>query len=292
MALDYRGTFFFPNRIEGATLSDGAWVEALSLDSLKERLLARVARTIDLDPANARFTVDFGRPLSIGVVALIAHNISLTGRILIEASNNADMSSPQISVAVDAWPALVGAKWDRHNVTWQSRNFWRGTYAPEDVAGQTAKSVYVLDQPVVARYWRVIIFDQSNLKGFIDIGRAFLGESFLQPRINYSYGASTGYETDTIVEKSLGGAEFFDPRESIMVQRFQFDALSDEEGFSRALELTRRAGVHREIIFVPDPSDKRYGAQRVLYGRLRALNPLEQAMFQLNSMSFELKELR
>lgn len=291
MALTYHGRFFFPNRIDSGDLSGGAWVEAMPLTNLQDRLLSRVARSISLDPAHAQFTIDFGKPLSIGALGLIGHNISLSGRIEVQASNGVDFSTLKFSETFDAWPALVGADWDLESLSWNSRNFWRGTYAPEDIEGQTAKSIYILESAVIARYWRVIVRDAGNTDGHIDIGRGFWSETFLQPRINYSYGASFGYETATTVETSLGGVEFFDPRESIMTQRVQFGYLGEEEA-SRALQLVRRAGIHREIVFVPDPSDKRYGAERIIYCRLRQLNPLEQAAFQLNSMAFELKELR
>lgn len=74
--------------------------------------------------------------------------------------------------------------------------------------------------------------------------------------------------------------------------RFQLAYMEDFEAFSQALELTRRAGTWREIFVIADPSDTQFGPVRNFMARLRQLSPLEQVAFQLNSMSFEVKELR
>lgn len=282
----------FPNRVDGATLSGGAWVEAMPLDNLKDRLLSRVARTIDLATGSTWFTLDFGRQRNIRIIALIAHNLSFSAKLRIRGANVADYSTTVYDLESDVWGALVNADWDINALEWENDNYWAGTYTQEDLGGQTAVSSRILPESVNARYWRFDIKDTQNSAGFVDIGRLFIGDAFLRPRYNYAYGGSLGYETDTVVEKSLGGAEFFDPRESLRVMRFDLPLMSDEEGFSQALELTRRAGIHKEIFVVADPDDLVYGPQRNFLGRLRQLNPLEQAMYQLNSMSFEIKELR
>jgi hypothetical protein len=290
MAMTYHGRFFFPNRTDDATLLGNGYIDPLPLPNIQDRLLHRVARSVNLDPANTAFIVDFGRPMSIGVLAVIGHNLSLSGRFGIEASNNLDMSSARLETSLDAWPSSSGS-WNLNNVVWQSRNFWRGTFAPEDVEGQTTKSVLVLPETVVARYWRITPIDPNNVDGYVDIGRLFMSETFLQPRINYGYGAATGYRTATKVETSLGGVKFFDPRESVMFQQIEFHHLNEEEDY-RARELMRRAGIHRELIFVPDPSDRRYGLSRIIYGRFENLNPVQQVMHRNNSVAFNLEDLR
>lgn len=282
----------FPNRVDGATLSGGAWVEAKPLDNLKDRLLSRVARTIDVATGSTWFKLDFGRQRNIRIIALIAHNLSFSAKLRIRAANVADYSTTVYDLESDVWGALVNADWNIDELEWENDNYWAGTYTQEDFGGQTAVSSRILPESVNARYWRFDIKDTQNAAGFVDIGRLFIGDAFLHPRYNYAYGGSLGYETDTVVEKSLGGAEFFDPRESLRVMRFDLPLMSDEEGFSQALELTRRAGIHKEIFVVADPDDNAFGPQRNFLGRLRQLNPLEQAMYQLNSMSFEIKELR
>lgn len=291
-AVSYRILIGFPNRIEGATLSGGAWVESLPLENLKDRALARIARSINLDPSSTTFTVDLGRQRAIRILALIAHNLSFSARLRIRASNDENFAETLHDRTDDVWGALVNADWNIDDLEWENDNYWLGSYTQDETEGQTPISARILPEAVQARYWRFDILDTQNAAGFIDLGRVFIGEAFLSPPVNYGYGAGLGYEDATGIETALSGAEFFDPREPIRVFRFQLAFMDDTTGFSQALELTRRAGVWREVFVVADPSDTVFGPQRNFMGRLRVLSPLEQAMFQLNSMSFEIKELR
>lgn len=295
MSLSRKGRFFFPNRIDEATLTGSGYIDALPLANIKDRLLSRVARSVDLDPENTAFTIDFGRPMAMGVFGIIGHSLSLSGQFRLEAANNEEMADLRYASTFDAWASTTGGRWDRHNVTWNSRNFWRGTFAPEDVAGQTTKTIHMLPEAVIARYWRCTPLDRSNTAGFIDIGRVFLSEMFLRPGINYAYGRAIGFKTATRVAASLGGVKHFDPQESVMTQQVAFQHLTEEETY-RAQELMRRAGIHREVIFVPDPADRRFGPSRVIYGHFEQLNPIQQAMHmngELNgSVSFNLEDLR
>jgi len=291
MAEDHRIIIGFPNRIEDAEVTGGNWYDYLPLANLKNPLLSRIARSADVDPASTTMDIAFDRQRSIRIVALIAHTISTSGRVRIRASDAADFAVLKYDFIFDAWPAVAG-DWNIDELEWENDNYWLGSYSQEDIEGQTPVVVWVLPEVVQAQFWRIDIIDATNVADHIDLGRVFIGDGFLQPRINYSYGATLGYETTTGVETALGGAEFFDPREPLRVMRFQLAYMDDTEAFSQALELTRRAGIHREVFVVGDPADATFGPQRNFLGRLRQLNPLEQAMFQLNSMAFEIKELR
>jgi hypothetical protein len=288
---DYRLLVGFPNRIDAASLSGGAWVESLPLANLQDRALARVARSIDLDLSSTNLTIDLGRQRSIRILALIAHNLSFSGRIRIRASDNPGFATTVYDQTADAWPA-AGGDWNIAELEWETDNYWLGSYSQDETEGQTPIAASILAAPIQARYWRLDIIDLQNTAGFVDIGRVFIGDGFLTPTINYSYGATLGYEDATGVETALSGAEFFDPREPLRVMRFQLANMTDAEGFTQALELTRRAGIWREVFVVADPSDLTFGAVRNFMGRLRTLSALEQAAFQLNTMSFEIKELR
>lgn len=56
---------------------------------------------------------------------------------------------------------------------------------------------------------------------------------------------------------TLSGGAWVEPSSSTHMSscalRFDLPLLSEEEGFSQALELTRRAGIHKEILVVADP---------------------------------------
>lgn len=290
-------TLGFPNRIGEATVSGGNYFETMPLPNIQTRAFAQAARTVDRELASTQFVLDFGRRRSLRILALVAHNLSLSARYVWEASNVADFSTLAFSQAFDAWPRLAGGTWDIHALNWLSNNFWLGGYTQEDIEGQTPVSSQVLPQNVMAQYWRCRVFDRTNKDGFIQIGRVFTSEVFLQPRINMKWGATLGYEDSTTVSTALNGAEFFDVREPIRILRFTLGYLSKEEGYAKALELTRRAGISGEVFVIFDPDDTTFAGQRNFIGRLRQLSPLESIqMFaggsSLTSMAFEIKELR
>ncbi|WP_185982817.1 hypothetical protein [Aureimonas mangrovi] len=286
----------FPNRIDQCEITGGAWVESLPLANLRNRLFSRVARSASAAENATQMVLDLGDPKSIRVLGLIAHTITLQGRLRIEASQFADFRTLVHDTGFrDAWGGLIGAPWMINELEWESDNYWYGTYSREQVEGFTAVSVHVLDAPVFARFWRLSIQDARNPAGFIQIGRLFIGEG-VQPRINYSWGAGAAYETGTQVETALGGAEFFDVREPVRVFRFTLEHMADEEAFGTFQEIVRRAGIHGELMVIPDPTDLYQGLRRNFMGRLRQLSPLEQVTWMnggsAHSMAFEIKELR
>ena len=286
----------YPNRCDTGSYGGGAWVEALPLDNLKTRPFAQVARSVGLAIENTTFTIDFGRSWPIRLFAFLAHNFTVSARIKIEASNADDFSTHILDKTFDAHGALAGGDWDINALEWENDNYWLGSYTAEDTQGQTPISVQLFPQNIVARYWRVTIFDPSNDAGFVQIGRLFLGDAFLQPTYNPPYGSDLGYEDATGIDTALSGAEFFDPREPVRVMRFQLQYLNDVEGYAKALELTRRAGVWKEIFVIGDPDDVLYASQRNFPARMRQLNPLEAVMYgydtDYHSMAVELKEIR
>lgn len=77
------------NRTDEGTLSGGAWQASLPLANLQNRQVQKVARTADAQLASTQFVLDLGQPRSIGVLALVVHNISVTGRYRITASDTA-----------------------------------------------------------------------------------------------------------------------------------------------------------------------------------------------------------
>ncbi|MBI1621508.1 hypothetical protein [Aquamicrobium zhengzhouense] len=286
----------FPNRIDQAsTITGGGWSAGLPLDNLKDRLFSRVARSVDADPANTQFVVDYGRPQRLRILAFVAHNMSLSSRLTIEAAEDEAFTTIFYSAEVDVWTGMLSAEWNIDELEWENDNFWTGTYTAEDIEGFTAVSTHILPGSISARYWRFKIEDPQNDAGYVQIGRLFMGPAW-QPRINYSWGAGLGYEIGTGVETALGGAEFFNVKEPVRVFRFSLDHMRDDEGFGRALELVRRAGIHGEVFVVPDPTDAFQGLRRNFMGRIRQPSPLEQVTWandgSAHSMSFEIKELR
>lgn len=282
----------FPNRITGATLSGGSWEASLPLDNLKKRLISKVARSTDATLASTQFNVDLGAPYPVRVVGLINHNISLTGLWRIRAF---DADSPPTTVYDSGWLyawLITGSAWDIDLLEWELENYWLGSYTLEEITGITPLSIHVVPSVAkIAQEWLIEIDDQDNDADYIQVGRLFFGPGW-QPSINYSAGAGLGLETDTLIEKSLGGVEFFETRETLRGFQFDLDALTLDEGFGAAFELIRRAGLDKEVIFIPDPDDEEHALRRRFMGRLTMLPQILQPYHDHTSVRFEAKELR
>lgn len=284
----------FPNRIDMGTLGGGSWVSGLPLTNIQNRLLARVARSTNVEPESTQFDIDFGQPRRPNIFALINHNASLSATITIQSSND-NFATILDSHEGDIWSGVADADWVIEDLEWENDSFWLGSYSREEIESFTSISTQILNEFRSTRYLRVLINDPLNTNGYFQVGRVFVGPA-IQPIVNYSYGAGLGYETNTAIETALNGAEFFDVREPVRIFRFSLEMMRDNEAYGKFLDLTRRAGIHGEIFVIPDPDDSFQGLRRNFPGRLRQLNPLEQVLWAddgiANSMAFELKETR
>lgn len=282
----------FPNIFDLGNLSGGIWTPGLPLSHLQFRQIGRVARTENASEAASQVVLDYLTPRPVRLISLINHNISFGGQIIYEAANDIDFTDLVYQETADAWAAIGGAEWVLDELEWEADNFWNGTFSLDEVEGLTSLAFHVLPVDISARYWRIRIKDSANDAGYIQIGRVFMGLAW-SPQINMSYGASFGYEDPTSVETAIGGAEYFDQREPYRVLRFTLAHLREAtEGFAKVLEIIRRAGVHGEILVIPDPADFENAQRRNFLGRLRQLSALEHAYFDTMSAAFELKEIK
>lgn len=293
--LDYRILIGSRNRLDEAALSGGSWTAGLPLANLKKRQLAQVARSTNTAQSSTTFTLDFGQPRPIRLIALIAHNCSLSAMARFEIAEDAGFSTRFYDETVEVWTGLLTAPWSLDDLEWEDDRFWLGGLDDEDIAGLTATSTHVLPDARVGRYLRITILDEGNQNGFVQLGRVFAGPA-VSPRINYAWGGMLGYEFATAIEATLSGAEFFDPREGIRVFRFGLQHLQSDEAYGTFLQMVRERGVHGEVFVVPDPTDGFNGLQRNFLGRLRQPGALETVQWENDgpghAIAFEIKELR
>jgi hypothetical protein len=277
----------YNNRADApATLSGGSWLAALPLTNLQDRVFAHVARSSDDALASTKFDLDLIQAKNIRVVALANHNASTNGLWRVRASDDSGFAVLAYDSGwVDIWPTAyaVGVP------EWEDSSFWDYKPTLEERTAFTPLALCVLPQRLAARYWRVEIDDTANPDGYIEVGRLFLADAW-QPEVNATYGAQTGYVTDTLIESSFGGTDYFDPRPNRRVARFVLGAMNLDTGLTRAFDLTRAAGISGEVLFVFDPDDTVHGIWRSFIGRLIDLSPLEYPFPDLHSMAFEILE--
>lgn len=293
--LDYRIMIGSRNRLDDASLSGGSWTTGLPLANLKTRQLAQVARSTDASEPSTTFTLDFGRPRTLRILALVAHTCSLSAMVRYEIGDDPSFASTYYDETVEVWTGLLTAPWSVNDYEWEDDNFWLGGPTTEDIEGLTAVSTHVMPDPRTGRYLRVTIMDEGNVDGFVQLGRLFAGPA-VQPRINYAWGGTFGYEFATAVEASLSGAEFFDAREGTRVFRFSLQHLQSDQAYNTFMQLIRERGIDGEVFIVPNPIGGFESIQRNFLGRIRQPGLLEQVQWENNgpghALAFEIKELR
>lgn len=279
----------FPNRIDAATLSSGAWTAGLPQANLKNRIIGKVARTVDATNASTKLDVDLGAAKNTRIISLVNHNISLSGRYRLRGGADNTFAVTLVDTGwVDVWPVVYPFE----VLDWEADNWWTGKYTAEETAGYTTALTIILSGPVVAQYWRLEIDDTTNVAGYVQAGRIFLGPAW-QPIINMSYGStSIGWETKTEVQEALGGAEYFQMRTPYRVARFSLDWLTENEGMANAFEIDRRAGIDQEVFWVHDTADTVHALRRRFIGRIRTLSPIEFPYQNINKKPYEIKELK
>lgn len=87
------------NRADEGTLSSGSWLSTLPLTNLQNRQVQKVARSTDATNASTKFDLDLLEAKSIGVLALVVHNISSSGDVRITASNDATAYNNDLPVS-------------------------------------------------------------------------------------------------------------------------------------------------------------------------------------------------
>ena len=276
------------NRTDEGILAGGSWLSNLPITNLQNRQVQKVARSNGTGASATKFDIDLGSAKSIGVVALVVHNISVTGSVRITASDSVSFTTLYYdSGNVAVWPSGVIPQ---DLLEWEDDNFWLGTISPEARAGYNSPYIYRVEGNLSLRYWRVEIDDTSNSDGYVHIGRLFLSDVW-QPTYGPRVGAALGMDDTSAIESSLGGSEYFDTRHRARVYRCDLQAMNSTEAYSRVLDLQNLLGIQGEILIDPDTADTANKPRRAFVGRMRSLSPVVESSPGLFDTSFEIREL-
>lgn len=278
----------YQNQTDSGTLSGGSWLATLPLVNLQNRLVQRVARSNGASLAATKFDMDFGVAKTIGVVALVVHNMSVSAKVRVRADDAADFATPTYDSGwVEVWPS---GQIPQDLLNWEDDNFWLGTISANARAGYQSPYIHVLAAPQTYRYWRIEVDDTTNSDGYVHIGRLFMSPAWT-PDVNYNYGDTLGYRPTTKVETSLSGAEYFDVTSAPREFNFTLGSLSKSEAYDYALQIQRLCGIHGEILQVPDQDDTTRIPVRAFVARLLGIDPIEDTDPSRYKAVFKLREL-
>lgn len=284
----------YPNYVDAdarfatVAFSGGWWLPSLPLTNLADPLLVNIAQSVNCTLAATQFWVDLGQPRDVRGIAVP----------FIVGSRDATMRWRGFAAQDSDGTVLGDTDWkDMHPVTYpagtlpfEHPSFLDGRATEEEADIYPAPFVHVFDEAVIARYWLCEIDDTTSTLGSVGVPRVVLAPGW-QPPLNPIYGAGMQWEDPTIVETSLGGAEFFEVLEGRRVFRFGFDYLPDDQALTYAFDMQKRLGIHGQLFYVFDPDDTVHLGRRSMLCRMRALSPIQYAIYRRMSATYELSEV-
>lgn len=276
----------YQNRIDESTFASyGSWEASLPLSNLKNRTLSRVARSTDLAESSTRFRFALAKERPVNVVAIVRHNLSTKAQWRYRAYQDASYTTISYdSGLLEVWPTMSVGFYE-----WEEDGFWSMKMPEEDRELFTATTIHVPSVAYVIQYYEIEFFDDSNSDGFVELGRVFVGRKY-QPTVNMSLGATVGYESRTLVDEAISGAEYFDRRNSVRVTRFNLELLTAADALLNA-DLMKMQDTDQECVFVYDSDDSIGSNRKSFLGRLRSLSAIEQPYMTMYQTSYEIKEL-
>lgn len=278
--------FGYQNRIDESTFETyGSWETTLPLLNLKNRLLSKVARSVDATATSTRLRFAIAKDRVVGVLAVANHNLTVDATFRYRIYSDSGYSTMVYdSGTLNVWPDMPYGYYE-----WEEEPFWDLSMTDEQRILSAKTLIHIQTNITNARYYQIEFFDTANPDGYVQLGRIFLGTKY-QPEANMNLGASIGLETDTLIDKALGGAEFFDRRESFRVARFTLDYLNQSDSIINS-DMMRISGVDAEVVFVWDNSTDIIRNRRGFLGRLRSLSQIEQPYNTRFQTTYEIKEL-
>jgi hypothetical protein len=276
----------YQNRIDAATFAAyGSWSTSLPLTNIKTRQLSKKARSTNAvnSSTKLRFALDIDRIVS--TLGIIAHNLSVdsTWRYRVY-SDSGYATLVYDSGTLNVWPSSPYGTYE-----WEDEHFWDLLPTQEEISYYTKNIIYVVPQIVAAKYYQIEFFDSTNTDGYVELGRIFVGQTY-QPVLNMNLGASIGYESPTIIDTAISGAEFFDRRESFRIAQFTLDHLTYAESILNN-DIMKISGTDLEVLYIWDSADALNLQRRSFLGRLKALSPISQPYNTRYQTTYEIKEL-
>lgn len=253
----------FPRWTTDATFTGGTWEAAYPRANLGILPLSRVARTTNLTLAVTQFTATLSAQRSLRALALVRHNITLTGLIRIRIWSDAGATVLVYDSGwIDVWPSLYLPA----DLEWEDDNWWLGKYTALDLAGSTATRPFWLDGIKLARVIKIEIDDATNADGYVQIGMCEIAQGW-QVSINPSVGMEEGFRYRTEATEAMGGVRYFDRREKPRVSRGEIAEMPRNEALGRGYEFLRQFDIDTPFLWFPFPDEPQHWLRTAFLAR-------------------------
>jgi hypothetical protein len=285
----------FGNRANNITFASGygSWMTSLPKENLRYPILGRIARSTDATLNNTKFGFNMGVGYDIRVLALCSHNLSASALVRITAYGTD--SSYTTSIFDSGWVAVWGNVFTSGLTGFDDTT--PGGSLPHGYSFDAVHSdkiwyaghfnwnyIYNFTSNVNSQYWRVEINDTTNTNGYIDIGRLFIGGGW-EPTYNFDFGQGVGWDTNTTVQYSKGGAPYFDVKKPTRKAKFTLSHSSQIEAMQVIHTLVGIHGLDKELIYIQDREQTQDIHRTAFLGRLKQLPEVEISNYGDNYQS-------
>ncbi|SDJ24210.1 hypothetical protein SAMN04487867_12969 [Vreelandella titanicae] len=271
MALDpNKIALCWPNYIDTAVVSGGAWVPTLPLEHVKDARFSVVAKTASLDPIDTQFSITLPKRQRLHALAIPAHNMSSTATLRARVYRDAGQTDLILDTGwQDVWPVLYGLD----DVVWGNDNFWNRRLAEDDRQNYTPLAIVFFEERLLGSSMHVELRDTANTDGAIVMGRVMVTDVW-QPRKNLDHGVQHGYDTGTQITwagdpSRTGYARRVTPKRTVT---FDLNNLNEDEAFLRIHRLQRTQDIVGEILYLWSPVPSPINFARAMIAQQTELN--------------------
>lgn len=286
---DRHSTLCWPNYVNEAALSGGAWSAELPRSNLQDPVYAEIAETADLNPSSTQFDVTFPRFRTVAMGLIAKHNLSVAARWRMRIFRDAGATNEMWD---SGWRQVWPAVYSTSELNWEDPNFWSGVPFEDDRKDFTPIAWMFADRPQVCRRVRIEIDNPTNPDGAVRIGRAFIANAW-RGRFNASWGIQYGLDIGTTFETADNEdeTEYADPKSARRTVSFDLSHLSEEEGFSQIHAMMRRQGLHKEVFYTENETPGPQSFAKSFVGRLSSVNPLVNPYYATYTNAVNLREI-
>ena len=265
------------NRIESFNLVGGNWHDNLPLNNVKDKIYKKQAQSIS---EVETFDVVFDRARHFSTFAILNHNLKPGSSITLKVYEDFDKSTMISANTYQVHDDSI--MFDDYQ--WEDQNFWFGVFTVDPYLKLNNNFVIFFSEVTAT----VIEVTVNNSSGVFRIGRLFIGDTF-SPKVNMELGAGIGSNSNTSVEESLNGVEYFNRVDSHRTLEFTFPSLDSQEA-SLLLSLSRRGISEEFLVSVGDYTNLIEYYNQTFPCRFESVNPLTCKFVNNFSQAFKLKE--
>ena len=129
-----------------------------------------------------------------------------------------------------------------------------------------------------------------NADGYVELGRLFIAGA-VQPSCNFTYDTELGWQDDSGVQATRGGAEFYDERTPYRVIAGKIEHLPKDEALQDFYEMHRKLGRTGQVYVVLEPEETTHLQRLAMLATFRDLQRLPVTSYRRYTAFFTLKEV-